>query len=124
MSTLPHWDLSDVYPGLDSREFAAAREAYGADVARLVALYDEHDVRGGDALAVDATTVPSFEAARGAANEILNQLRLVNAYVSSSVTTAAPNDAAQRELAGPTPGRRAIGRASSTRRRAYSVAPG
>ncbi len=97
---LPHWDLSDLYPSLDSREYAAAREAYGAGVARLEALYDEHSVRGGDALEVNDATVKAFEAALGETNEILNDLRRVNAYISSFVTTDARDDAAQAELSG------------------------
>lgn len=41
---LPRWDLSDVFPSLDSREFSAATEAFGADIARLGALYERLDV--------------------------------------------------------------------------------
>ena len=69
-SELPHWDLSDLYPSLDSREYAAAREAYGAGVVRLEALYDEHEVRGGEPLTVNETTVEAFEEALTNTNEI------------------------------------------------------
>ncbi len=100
MTALPHWDLSDLYPSLDSREYAAAREAYGAGVARLEALYDEHNVRGGDALDVNDTTVTAFEEALTNTNDILNELRRVNAYISSFVTTDARDDAAQAEQSG------------------------
>jgi oligoendopeptidase F len=99
-TALPHWDLSDLYPSLASREYAAAREAFGAEVVRLEALYDEHDVRGGDPLEVDDKTVAAFEAAIEGTNGILNQLRTVNAYISSFVTTDARDDAAQAELSG------------------------
>ena len=102
MSTtqLPHWDLSDVYPSLGSREYAAAREAFGAGVVRLEALFDEHDVRAGAPLDVNDTTVDAFEKSLDGANEILNELRRVNAYISSFVTTNARDDAAQAELSG------------------------
>ncbi len=101
MSTaLPHWDLSDLYPSLASREYAAAREAFGAEVVRLEALYDENEVRGGDSLDVTDKTVSAFEAAIEGTNGILNQLRTVNAYISSFVTTDARDDAAQAELSG------------------------
>ena len=98
--TLPHWDLSDLYPSLDSREYAAAREAFGAEVVRLEALYDDRDIRGGDPLDVTDDTVSAFEDAIEGANGVLNQLRTVNAYISSFVTTDARNDAAQAELSG------------------------
>ena len=46
--TLPHWDVSAVFPSLESRELAVAHEGVVADLARLVALYDRHDVRDGE----------------------------------------------------------------------------
>ncbi|HVT75993.1 MAG TPA: hypothetical protein VHD87_03105, partial [Acidimicrobiales bacterium] len=97
---LPHWDLSDLYPSLDSREYAAAREAFGAEVIRLEALFDDKHIRGGGALPVDNETVAAFEDALDGANGVLNQLRTVNAYISSFVTTDARDDAAQAELSG------------------------
>jgi pepF/M3 family oligoendopeptidase len=97
---LPHWDLSDLYPSLGSREYAAAREAFGAEVVRLEALYDEKDIRGGAPLAVDGNTVAAFEEAIDGTNGVLNQMRTVNAYISSFVTTDARDDAAQAELSG------------------------
>src|ERR1700694_4215099 len=60
--TLPRWDLSPFYPGLDSREFSNAHEGVGAGVARLIALYDEHDVRGGDPVELDKDMIAAFEA--------------------------------------------------------------
>jgi pepF/M3 family oligoendopeptidase len=99
-TALPHWDLSDIYPSLSSREYAAAREQFGSEVVRLEALYDENDVRGGEPLAVTDETVEAFEASLNGTNEILNDLRRVNAYISSFVTTDARDDAAQAELSG------------------------
>src|SRR5689334_18122913 len=98
--SLPHWDLSDLYPSLGSREYAAAREAFGAEVVRLEALYDDKDIRGGAPLSVNDATVTAFEEALEGANGVLNQLRTVNAYISSFVTTDARDDAAQAELSG------------------------
>ena len=46
--TLPHWDVSSVFPSLESRELAVAHEGVVADLARLVALYDRYDVRDGE----------------------------------------------------------------------------
>jgi len=96
--TLPHWDLSDLYPSLESREFAAAREGFGADVVRLEALFDEHAVRGGEPIEVTDETVKAFEESLNGTNEILNELRRVNAFISSFITTDARNDAAQAEM--------------------------
>ena len=99
MSTtdLPRWDVTDIFPALGSREYAAAREQLGAGIARLTALYDAHDVRGGDDKKVDDETVAAFDAVLGATNELMEEIRLVNAFVSSYVSTDSMNDEASSE---------------------------
>src|SRR5687767_9178671 len=90
--TLPHWDLSPFFPGLDSREFANAHEGIGAELVRLTALYDEHDVRGGEAIELDKQMRAAFEQVVDETNELQDHLRLVNAYLYGFVTTDARND--------------------------------
>lgn len=94
----PRWDVSHVFPDLSSRRYAASREALSADLTRLAGLYDEHDVRGGAPREVDDEVVEAFEAVLDATNAVLDQVRLLNAYVSSYVTTDARHDLAQGEL--------------------------
>src|SRR5689334_6984738 len=92
--TLPRWDLSPFFESLDSREVSAAVEEIGAEVARLVALYDEHDVRGGDPATVDDTVVASFETVLAAGDGVREKLRTIYAYVAAHVDTDATNDKA------------------------------
>src|SRR5512146_2846262 len=40
MSTPPHWDLTNVYPSLESREYQAAVKDYRAQVASLGRFFD------------------------------------------------------------------------------------
>ena len=96
----PRWDVSDVFPHLGSRSYAAARESLSAEVTRLAGLYDEHDVRGGPRRDVDDEVVDAFESVLDATNAVLDQVRLLNAYISSYVTTDAGHDLAQGELSG------------------------
>ena len=96
----PRWDVSDVFPDLASRSYAASREGLSADIHRLAALYDEHDVRAGEARTVDDATVAAFDAVLDATNAVLDRVRLLYAYVSSYVTTDARSDLAQGELSG------------------------
>ena len=42
--TLPHWDLTNVYPGLDSTEFEAAREEIKTAVAELENFIEENHI--------------------------------------------------------------------------------
>lgn len=93
-SVLPRWDMSTYFPSLDSREFAAAQEQLGADVDRLVALYDQHDVRGGAHLDIDQSRLAAFEEVVAATNDLLDRLRLLGAFVNAFVTTDARDEAA------------------------------
>lgn len=95
---LPHWDLTDIFPSIGSREYAAAREAMGADLTRLTALYDSHDVRGGDGKVVDDATVQAFEEVLDETNAVMERTRLLGAYLNSFVSTDARDDEAQGEL--------------------------
>lgn len=99
---LPHWDVTDIFPSLASREYASAREELGAEIARLEALYDDCGVRErrGDPLEADDETVRAFEQVLPATNAALDSLRRLAAYTSAFVTTDARDDVAQRELAG------------------------
>ncbi len=98
VTDLPRWDLSDVFPSIGSREFAAAREALGADLTRLTALYDEHDVRGGDNKSVDDATVAAFNEVLDETNTALERIRVLSAYLNSFVTTDARDDQASSEM--------------------------
>ncbi len=95
---VPRWDVSDVFPHVGSREWNEARERLGADVVRLVALYDEHDVRGGAPAPVDEVVAATAETVLTATNDVLEQLRLLSAYLTAFVATDADDDAAQGEL--------------------------
>ena len=90
--TLPRWDVTPFYPGLDSREFSSAHEGFSAGVARLTALYDEHDVRGGDPVELDHDAIAAFEEVIAETNELQDHLRLGNAYVYSFISTDARDD--------------------------------
>jgi len=91
---LPRWDLTPFFPSIDDRSVAGAVEEVGAEVARLVGLYDEHGIRGGPSRPVDAGVVASFEAVVAATEALRQRLRLVNAYVAAHVDTDATDDGA------------------------------
>jgi pepF/M3 family oligoendopeptidase len=94
--TLPRWDISSVFPGLASREFAAAHEAFGASVARLQALYDERGVRTGPRRVPSAADIAAVEEVIAETNAVLEQARRITAYLHAIVTTDARDDAAAR----------------------------
>jgi oligoendopeptidase F len=91
---LPHWDMSGVFPGIDSQEFTSARDRIDADLDRLVALYDRHDVRGGDRVTPDAQDLAAFDEVITATNDLLRAARTVTAYLLALVDTDARDDLA------------------------------
>ena len=91
---LPRWDMTAYFPSLTSREFAAAEERLGADVERMAALYDRHQVRGGPPLQLTEDRVNVFVEVLEATNDLLERLRLLAAYINAFVTTDARNDTA------------------------------
>jgi len=92
--TLPRWDVTPFFPSLDSRELTAAREAIVADLGRLRSRFDELGVRSGERRPVTKDDVDAIEELLPALNELLDQMRLVGAFLYAHITTDAGNDRA------------------------------
>jgi pepF/M3 family oligoendopeptidase len=96
--SLPHWDLSNVYPALESPEFLAAVDDLGQKLDALEHFLDEHQVgRGRPAAAPD-----EMEAVAGGYLRQTNALLIVSgtlgAYTRAIVTTDSYNTAARHWL--------------------------
>src|SRR5215218_6769012 len=91
----PRWDVTDVFPSLQSRELTAARERLGADIVRLVKLYDEHGVGEVPPHAPSDDEVAAADAVLAETNAVERQYEQLRVYVNSLVTTDSRNDAAQ-----------------------------
>jgi oligoendopeptidase F len=105
---LPHWDVTTIFPALGSRELAVAHEQIVADLARLGSLYDLHDVRGDEDAAQGAgatsdengrgpiadADVLAFDEVLTETNRLLEQVRLVGAYLYTFISTDSGNDEA------------------------------
>ena len=94
---LPRWDATDIFPAIGSREYASAREQLGAGIARLTVLYDQHDVRAGADKRVDDETIAAFDIVVDATNELMQEVRVLDAYVYSFVSTDSRNSLAAGE---------------------------
>jgi len=88
----PHWRTDDLYPGLDSPQYAAAIGDIAAQVTALGDLFDRLEIRR-DGQTQNVTAV--FEEATQALNALLHQLAPVRAYAHAFVTTDSRNDLAQ-----------------------------
>ncbi|NLI00970.1 MAG: M3 family oligoendopeptidase [Chthonomonadales bacterium] len=92
---LPRWDMTPIFPSLDSPEFRAAFESAVGDIGRLAERFDRLGVRRRASAGVDSEFVAAYEQATHALNELMDRLRTVGAYVACFVTTDARDEQAQ-----------------------------
>ncbi|GAC1528333.1 MAG: M3 family oligoendopeptidase [Acidimicrobiales bacterium] len=93
---LPRWDPTSLFPALSSREFASAHERFTTSIGRLVALYDDRNVRGGLPQTPSPQDIEAVEEVLRETNDVLTQHRTLAAYLSTLVTSDARNDEAAR----------------------------
>jgi len=94
-SPLPHWDMTTVYPSLESPEFDAGFRSVIGAIARLGELFDRHGVAKRQPAPLDEATVQAFETVIQAMNTVLEEMRTVSVYINSFVSTDSRNNLAQ-----------------------------
>ncbi len=93
---LSHWDMTVVYPSLDSPEFEAGDQALIQAIDKLVAYFDEQNIQRLDTPPpVDASTVQVFETLLPQFNDVMRQLHTHSAYITSFIATDSRNTLAQ-----------------------------
>jgi oligoendopeptidase F len=92
---LPHWDMTVVYPNLESEEFKKGFKSALSDIDGLVELFDQHGIKKRDAEPLDEKSVTAFEAVVNHYNEVLEGIQTTNAYIMSYITTDSYNTEAQ-----------------------------
>ncbi|GAC1424646.1 MAG: M3 family oligoendopeptidase [Ktedonobacteraceae bacterium] len=95
---LPHWDMSVIYPSLESSEFEQAFTSVVNTINDLDKLFDMHDIQDQSALTVDASIVQSFETIVARYNATADAVRTVGVYISCIVSTDSRNDLAQARM--------------------------
>jgi pepF/M3 family oligoendopeptidase len=95
MSTPPHWDMSTVYPSLESKEFQAAVKDYKSQVASLGRFFDAKLSKAGP-----STPVAKLAALTGETidrvNRILTLSGTIVPYIYAFVTTDSHDKVAKR----------------------------
>lgn len=97
LDAAPRWDVSEYFPSLESREFAAAEEQFGSTVERLVALYDTHDVRTTEA-DLTADVIAAFDSVITETNAASEEAQRLRAYIHAFVSTDATDATAQKAM--------------------------
>jgi pepF/M3 family oligoendopeptidase len=94
-TALPRWDMSRLYPGLESEAFRSAFDHLLAGISALRASYDRAGVRARDDVKIDGETAATFDALVRQQNALLEELRTLSAYINSFVATNSRDDVAQ-----------------------------
>jgi len=94
-SLLPRWDMTAVFPSLESPEFTQAFAAVKAEIGELLVEFNASDVRRREESGVNAALVASFERLTGRLNAFYSDVRVVGSYINCFVTTDANDELAQ-----------------------------
>ena len=94
-SELPSWDLSALFPSLESPEFAAGFDRLLAEIGALANLFDDLGITAASAAGSNASTVANFEKALRALNDVEQRLESMQSYLYGCVSTDSRNDLAQ-----------------------------
>jgi pepF/M3 family oligoendopeptidase len=97
-NALPHWDMTVVYPGLESAEFEQGFQAAIRSIDDLTALFDRDGIALRDPAPLDEATVAAAERAIERYNGVLKELITLNTYIRSFVTTNSRDERAQARL--------------------------
>lgn len=92
---LPRWSVADVHDSLDARSFTDAMERAAADADRLVALFDELDVRATPARPVDDTDGAAADRVLTEFNRVTDEVNLLSVFIYATVTTDSRDQRAQ-----------------------------
>ena len=93
--TLPHWDMSVIYPSLESAEFQQGFQTVLQSIDELATVFDQAQVGVREPGPLDDKDVQAFERVATRYNEVLDALFTTSAYISSFVSTNSRDDVAQ-----------------------------
>jgi oligoendopeptidase F len=97
MSTIPHWDLSNVYPSLESKEFEAAVAKVKSQIDDLEKLFAEK-ISKMDAKTPVKTLAPVVGESIERFNDLYELAGTVRAYIKSFVDTDSHNMPAMKKM--------------------------
>lgn len=97
-AALPTWDVSEIFPSLESPELAAAFEQAVQQIGALEQLFDQAGIRQGAQPEASDATARSFEQAIGQLNQLTEQITTIHGYLHSFISTDSRNELAQAKM--------------------------
>jgi len=98
VSSLPHWDMSVVYPGLASQEFEQGCAGVVQNIDDLARLFDTHHVMEQPAAPLNDDTIRSFETVIERYNRVVEATVTLQTYILCIVSTNTQDSLAQAKL--------------------------
>ncbi len=95
LTDLPRWDLSTVYPALDSAELRRDLQRARDEIAALAALFDEHSVGRLQEQSASPEQVALYESVTARLNALYELTGTLYSYVGCHVAADAADEAAQ-----------------------------
>ncbi len=97
-AALPHWDMSVVFPSLESPEFARGFQEVVNSITALGDLFDAHVIGQQPPQPLDDAQVATFEEVIARYNAVLDQVMTLGSYINAFVTTNSRDTVAQARL--------------------------
>ncbi len=94
-STLPHWDMTVIYPSMESLEFEQGFSHAVQDIHNLVHLFDEYHIMEQPPVALTDDVIHIFETVVKRYNEVLDTTTTLSVYIMCFVTTNTQDNLAQ-----------------------------
>ena len=94
-AALPRWDMTPIFPSLQSAEFSAAYAAALSDLDALTALFDKYAVRKRETGVADTEFAAAYDAVTAPVNALLEKMRLLSSYIGCFTTVDATDETAK-----------------------------
>jgi oligoendopeptidase F len=92
---LPRWDLSALFPSLDSPEFAEGFDRLLSGIDQLTHLFEEVEITATSTTRSGTAPVADFERVLNALNDVSQQLESMGSYLYGCISTDSRNELAQ-----------------------------
>ncbi|MFZ9546625.1 MAG: hypothetical protein ACO28H_05890, partial [Ilumatobacteraceae bacterium] len=92
---LPRWSVADVHESFTARSFTDAMERTGANVARLEAQFEEHNIRAGTPHKPSSQEGEIANQIINSMNETIKESEILGSYVYATVSTNTREETAQ-----------------------------
>ena len=92
---LPRWDLSALYPGLETPEFAEGFNRLLRGIDHLADLFDDVGITATSTSRSETAAVADFERVLNALNDVSQQLESMGSYLYGCISTDSRNELAQ-----------------------------